>query len=371
MAGRRDNGEGTIYKRKGGRWCAVLDTPAGKRYFTGKKRADVVARFEAAKTYSAQSRLVGTGEQSVRDYLDTWVTSMEPNLRYNSYINYRSYLGNVVPALGPLKLSDLTADHIDACYATLHPKYSATTVRETHRVLKAALTRAVQRGMLSQNPCDLVTPPRRAKSDIVCLDLAQVRQLISRSEGHPYRTLCCLLVTTGLRIGEALGLQWDDIDWSGGTLSVKRQCQRVEGGIELSSLKSSAAYRTVPVPQSVLALLADHRRVQVDLRAELWSWPHPELVFPNDVGNLMRAGQVWAPFKTMLRACGLPEMRIHDLRHTAITNWLREPGMYLKQVSVRAGHSNPSITLGIYSHVMPDMGNDTARWLDEVLSGGT
>src|SRR5207245_10517304 len=105
-------------------------------------------------------------------------------------------------------------------------------------------------------------------------------------------------------------------------------------------------------------------------RAHVWSWPHPELVFPNDAGGLMWAGQIHAPFKRMLAACGLPDMRIHDLRHTAITNWLREPGMYLKQVSVRAGHSSPTIRLGIYAHVMPDMGSNTAAWLDEVLAGG-
>lgn len=239
---------------------------------------------------------------------------------------------------------------------------STETRRLARVVLRRGLKQALKWGLIVRNVCDAVDAPKMVKSEIMPLTQDQVAKLLAAAKDDWLEALYVTAVGTGLRLGELFGLQWRDVDLNAGTLSVRHTLTEVGGKLTLTEPKTAKSRRLVTLPRRVVDALADHRKRMV--AAGFASVP---FVFCNSAGGPLRRSHFHErEFKPLLERAELPAIRFHDLRHTSATLLLKQ-GVHPKVVQERLGHSQISITLDIYRHVMPSMQADAASRLDSML----
>jgi integrase len=211
----------------------------------------------------------------------------------------------------------------------------------------------------AQRGAEATTPPRPVRKEIKPLSREQARALLEAAKGDALHAFYVLAVTTGMRNGELLGLQWRDVDLDASTLQVRRT---VFNGV-VSPPKTAAGNRTIRLTGLAGAALREHRLARAKERISGW-------VFPSRAGTPLSVHNVHnRSWKPLLGRAGLPaSTRMHDLRHTCATLLLSR-GVPVKVVSEMLGHASVSITLGTYSHVLPDMQESAARAMDEALNG--
>jgi integrase len=275
-----------------------------------------------------------------------------------------------LPSLGRIKLKDLRGDTIQRFYEQrLGMGTGKRTVEILHTTLHRSLQQAVKLGTIGRNPTDATTPPRPEEKEMRFLDEDQVSKFLLAARGDRNEALYYLAIATGLRQSELLGLQWTDLDWEKGTLAVQRQAKRTgrrEG--YFSPLKTRAGRRTIKLGKRMLEMLKQHQHWQNKEILETGaSWTDLNLIFPSSVGTPLGQRNLYAWFKQLLKKAGLPDIRFHDLRHTAASLMLNH-GVPVIVVSHRLGHTKVSITLDIYGHLLPEMQNEAAEMIDEIIS---
>jgi integrase len=372
--GRRGNSEGTITKRADGRWEARLSLPDGKRKsFYGRTRREVEHRLADARR-DIESGLPVVGEtQTLKEYLESWLVMVAPPLRPSSRRRYRTQVMlHLIPGLGHISLSKLTAQQIQLLYAKkMKGGLSSTTVNHMHGVLHHALDDAVRFQLIQRNVSELVRPPRKQVRKESVLSPKQARLFLDAIAGDRYEALYILALTTGMREGELLALHWEDIDWRHQTLQLHLAVQEEEEGRTFSIAEPKTAFsrRRIALTQVAIDALKQHRdRIDAEKVAlgEAWDTTY-DLVFPNTIGKILRPTSLAdRMFPKILKKAGLPKMRFHDLRHTAATLLLRQ-GVHPKVVSEMLGHSNIRITLNTYSHVTPHMQQQAVDAMESVL----
>jgi integrase len=320
------------------------------------------------------------GRLTVGDCLRRWLRDYAAhNVAPSTLARYTGIIeSHLIPALGSLRLRELRPAHLQAAYAGfLAPGgrkdkrkggLSPRSVLHHHRVLKEALAQAIGWQLLSHNPADAVKPPRPARPEMRVLNPEEVSWLLEAAAGTALYALLYLALHTGLRQGELLGLRWQDIDLDRGTLHVQRTAQRLPGqGVTYRPPKSHRSSRPVSLSPEVVALLREHRRLQVEHKLRVGpAYRGLGLVFASPLGGPMDAGNLRRAFARLLHRAALPRIRFHDLRHTAATLMLTA-GVHPKVVSERLGHATVALTLDTYSHVLPDLQRDAAEALDRVL----
>jgi integrase len=188
------------------------------------------------------------------------------------------------------------------------------------------------------------------------------------AEGDRFEILFWLAVTTGLRQGELVGIKWSDVDWPNRRLRIQRQLQRLHGGLAFSEPKSAAGRRVIALGVATIEKLRKHQRLQlVEIQVAGKFWKENDMIFPSSKGTPMDPSNLYHNFKRLLVEAGLPNIRFHDLRYTAVTLMLQQ-GIHPKVVQERLGHSDISMTLNTYSHVLPVMQDDAAEKLDDLLT---
>jgi integrase len=270
--------------------------------------------------------------------------------------------------LGHLKLSQITAAEIQKTYADmLQHELSPRTVRYAHSVLHGALEQAVHWRLLAQNPAKLVELPRASRREMCALSQAEAYRFLAACRGTRFEALWILLLTTGLRPGEALGLKWADID--GSRLRIQRALiADSSGALTLAEPTTPRARRVVSLPASTMSALQAHRVEQIPIRLSAGpDWSDLDLVFCSANGRPLE-WRVLARryFKPILATAQLPLMRPYDLRHSC-ASLLLAAGENVKVVSERLGHASATLTLDVYSHVLPDMQQRAAERLEEML----
>ena len=177
-----------------------------------------------------------------------------------------------------------------------------------------------------------------------------------------------LALTTGMRRGELLALQWKDINWKDGSLHIRRTVNRYSGqGFVVSEPKTAKSRRKIMLPGFVLDLLREHRAHQLATRLKAGSaWQDHDLVFCNGIGNFSHPNHLGVDFQRLLKQAGLPHIRFHDLRHSAATILLTM-GVNAKVVQELLGHSHINMTLGTYSHVLPGMHKEAMEKMNELF----
>ena len=225
-------------------------------------------------------------------------------------------------------------------------------------------------GLIPRNPVASVKSPRPRRSEIKPLDREQVRTLFEAASGHRLEALYTVAVTAGLREGELLALRWEDVDLEATVpvLQVRRILSEARSGRIFEAPKSGKG-RSVRLTRKAAAALRAHRKRQLEERmARAGLWQDQGLVFPSGVGTPLSARNLQRHFKALLERAGLPKStRFHDLlRHTCATLLLRQ-GVHAKYVQELLGHADIRLTLNVYSHVLPDMGDAAAGAMDDAL----
>ena len=260
--------------------------------------------------------------------------------------------------MGSTKLEKLTTLQLEKLYRQkLGEGLSARRVRYIHVTIRKALKDAVRLQLLPRNVADAAIPPKATKSKVKPLTQDQLRTLLDAAKGDKLEALYVLAITTGMRQGELLGLQWKDIDLDAGTLRVNRS---VYDG-EINPPKTEAGNRTIKLPKLALVALKQHRVSAAKQRIAEWVFPN---VNGGPIGHQNLHNRSWKP---LLHKAGLPHStRFHDLRHSCISLLLSR-GVPAKVVPEMAGHADVSITLSVYGHVLPDMRSTAADRIDDAL----
>jgi integrase len=374
MAKRRGNNEGSIYRRNDGYWVGQygVQTAEGTktRYIYGKRREDVREKLTKAIADRDGGLVYDAGNITVGEYLDRWLNdSVRDTVRQRTWERYEQFVRvHLTPALGKIKLAKLTPAHVRGLYRDkLNSGLAPRTVLHIHRTFTKALKQAAADGLIPRNPAAPVRPPQPRGEEIRPLNREQVRVLFEAASGDRLEALYIVAVTAGLRRGELQGLKWEDLDLEAGMLQVRRTCSEPKGGHIFEAPKSGKG-RNIRLTQSAVAALRIHRRRQLEERmykADLWQ--EQGLVFPSTVGTPLWGGNLNRAFKATLQRAGLPKStRFHDLRHTCATLLLKQ-AVNPKFVQELLGHADISLTLNVYSHVLPDMGDATADAMEAAL----
>ncbi|MBO0790892.1 MAG: site-specific integrase, partial [Ktedonobacteraceae bacterium] len=267
---------------------------------------------------------------------------------------------HILPAIGHLQLQKLTTQQVQALYAQkMKEGYAPETIHSIHKILHRAFDDAVRWKRMSYNVCGRgkVTLPRIELQDIHPLSREEAQALLAAVKGHWYlEALLTLAVATGMRRGELLALKWEDVDFQEGRLFVRQGLRRKKGqGLVVSRPKTEKSRRQIFLPKFVVEILRVHRERQDQMRRQAGSqWKGMNVVFSDEHGGFIEPVRFHRHFKKVLKLAGLPDVRIHDLRHTAATLLLRM-GVHPKLVQELLGHSDIRTTLNRYSHVQPSM----------------
>jgi len=371
MSGKRGNSEGSIYRRADGRWAASVSLDRGRRKsYYGKTRQDVAGKLATALKAQRDGLPLVAERQRVGDYLASWLETARPSLRARTWLRYEQYVRlHAIPWIGQVSLARLTPQHLQRLYGDRQEAgLSAMSVRHLHAVLHRALQQATRWGLVARNVADLVTPPRAAHHEMQTLSPEQARGFLRAVEEDRYEALFTLALTSGMRQGELLALNWEHVDLDGGTVQVRGTLQRTSDGLAIAEPKTASSRRQVVLTTQAIGQLRRHWVAQAQERLRLGAaWEDTGLVFANEIGRPVEAGNVVnRHFLPALRRADLPRIRFHDLRHTAATLLLSE-GIHPKIVSEMLGHSQIAVTLDLYSHVTPTMQQAAAEAMDAVL----
>lgn len=373
MAKKRGNNEGSVYKRKNGRWRAQISLHGRRIGFSAKNKGDAQSWLRKMQDEVQGGLQYENTQVTLQSFISNWLVSIEPSLRYNTILQYRQIAEtHILPVLGQHKLRELRPEHIQQmCNSMVAAGKGLRTVRLTHAVLRRTLVHATRLGLIARNPALGIVPPKYVRKEMETLDDKQAQQLLALAEVKKDRfcALYHLAISTGMRQGELLGLKWADVNLDQGYLQVQRQLVRTqETGFGFSAPKTKSGIRRIDLGSNTVEVLKVHKKRQYEERLLAGSkWREYDLVFPSSIGTLMNRDNLRSRFKRLLEAAGLPEIRFHDLRHTAASLMLNN-GVPLIVVSKRLGHAQPSITLDVYGHQIPTGQQEAAKLMDRLLS---
>lgn len=370
---RRGHGEGTIYRRKDGRWSAQITIQSGRRKtLYGKTKTEVRRKLLDAQIALRQGHLSAEPTQHLSDYLAAWLEMKRSAVRPRTFDSYSLNVRRVTPTLGTVRLDLLRPAHLQECYrGLLASGLSPRSVQQTHVVIHGALEDALRLDLVPRNVGAAVTPPHVPRREMTTLSLPQLRTLFEASRNDRFHALWVLLGTTGMRLGEALGLQWDDVSIGTGTLRVQRALQRQRNGLGLKLVEPKSAASRRPIHVGTLtrdALLWRRQQQERECEEAGEAWQDTGLIFTTAFGTPLDQGRVHRHWTAILSGAGLPRLRIHDLRHTVAT-LLLEQDVHPRVVQELLGHSSIALTLGTYSHVAPAMHREAALRIDALLGG--
>ncbi|MCB1020208.1 MAG: site-specific integrase, partial [Acidobacteria bacterium] len=339
---------------------------------SGKTRSEVAERLKEVLRDQQLGLPVRSEKQTVADFLHFWLNETVKNsVRPKSFVFYESIIRlHLVPEIGDLRLQKLTPQHVQKLLNTkLGSGLSGRMVCHIRTTLVTALQVALKFGTVARNVASLVDPPRTEKAEIKVLNLDQARHFLNAIKGDRQYALFATTLVLGLRLGEALGLTWDDLDFERGNLTVKRALQRIDGKPQLVEPKSATSRRRVVLPAVAVAALQHHRAQQEHERAvagTAWKGNPWNLVFTSTVGTPLFHRNVHRRFCELVKLAGLPPMRPHDLRHSAVALLIAQ-GVHAKAIQELLGHSSVAFTLQVYGHLFDEAKRETADRMDAVF----
>jgi len=330
------------------------------------------------KTYVAPAKL------SLREYLkDEWLPAIEATIRPSTFRSYKQHVEcHICPHLGSVQLQKLSGSQINALYATLalsgkkdgKTGLSPLTIRHVHAVLHRALKDAVRWERLMRNPIAAADPPSirgDGTKELKTWSAAQLKAFLDGTKEERLSPLWHLLAMTGLRRGEALGLRWEDVDLEAGRISVRRALIPNGAVVVVSEPKTAKGRRSVALDPETVEVLKSQAAQQLDDQQRKGDdWNDTGLVFTKENGEAWHPEVVSRFFRQAVKRSLLPEIRLHDLRHTHATLALRA-GIHPKVVSERLGHATIAITLDTYSHAIPAMQEEAAVRIAELVFAAT
>lgn len=392
MSTRRNNNEGSIRERKDGRFevrvTAGFDFSTGKRKrisYYEKTKADAVRKLQEEEYKIHFRNLVDPTSTKLIDWLRMWLeTYMKNSLKQSTYVSYKGYIENhLAPAFQNIKLKDLTPRLLQDFYnyklndCGLSPK----TISNLHRCLHKAMNQAVLEHFIEYNPCDAVSLPRNDKPQIEILTREEQQQLMFTSYNFRYGIFIRLTLATGIRLGELLGLRWEDIDFRNNMLHIRRTLNRLpkvdyngtgnSTEIVIQEPKTKNSVRSVPVMKVILNELQQWRSVQIsDSRTNEGAYNDSGFIVTNETGGYIEPRTFKDYYDEILTAANLGHYTFHALRHTFATRAM-EQGMDAKTLSILLGHYSVAFTLDTYTHVLDSQKHEEMACMEELFAKPT
>jgi integrase len=354
---RRGRGEGSLAFRKDkGCWQGAITVgydahgKRKRRTVYGKTKREVQDKLTRLQGQKLDGTLGDTCKLTVANYLDQWLdNTARRTVRETTLASYRTLVRlHIHPHIGGVKLIQLTPSHLDALLSRLdEARLSPRRQQMAFGVLRCALNQAVKRGLLLRNACLAIDAPKAEQREMQPLTQEETKRFLGAAEGDRLHALYVLAVTVGMRQGELLALEWDDLDFEERTLFVRRTLNELDGTFVTGPPKTKRGLRRIRLPQVATDALQKHRkRMLVEGRAA------SRLVFCDQNGGpLRRQNMQRRSFKPLLKQSRCPNIRFHDLRHTYATLSLAA-GVPIKVVSDTMGHSRASVTMDIYAHTL-------------------
>lgn len=386
---KRGHNEGNIRERSDGRF--EVRVTAGIDFATGKpKRISYYAktRAEATKILHEEeykihiSEMVDPTSTKLIDWLRIWLeTYMKNSLKQSTYTSYKGYIENhLAPAFPTLKLKDLTSKLLQDFYnyKLTEEGLSPKTITNLHRCLHKALKQAVLEHHLNFNPCDAVNLPRNEKPQVEILTREEQERLIYTSYKFRYGIFIRLTLATGIRLGELLGLRWEDIDTRKNMLNIRRTLNRLpkvdyngvgnSTEIVIQEPKTKNSVRSIPLMQITIKELQQWRNIQfADARTAGEIYNDSGFIVTNQTGGYIEPRTFKDYYDEILEASGLGHYTFHALRHTFATRAL-EQGMDSKTLSTLLGHYSVSFTLDTYTHVLDSQKHEEMKLMEDLFS---
>ncbi|MFB5189033.1 site-specific integrase [Alicyclobacillus fastidiosus] len=366
---------GRIIERKNGYGYVIS---AGRDPVTGKYkqiwRTGFKTKAEARERLRRHLNEIADGntptDMTVSEWLKRWLNSECIDMKPSTITSYELCVNRYLnPRIGNIRLDKLNHTDINRMYAHYLKSLSSVTVHRIHRTLKAALNRAIKRGILNDSPMKRVDVPDRRSPKRNTLNVRQAKLMMEwlKHKGYVAYYGAFLATYGGLRLGEVCGLQWRDVDLERSTLYIRRARQRHKRRDILIEPKTADSTRDIVLPEfAINEMTAWKARLknEMDIAGKPWSDEEYVVQLPG-----LKAPEPHAfaqGVKSALAALGLPIITFHDLRHTHAT-WLLESGVDLKTVSQRLGHSSIAVTADVYSHVTRKMQKEAMSKLEKMI----
>lgn len=380
MAKKRAAGEGSIRKRKDGRWegryIAGHDENGKpiRKSVLAKTQAEVRDKLRQAIEQSRSLDVAKADQYTVEQWLNIWFELYaKPNIRETTQRSYRGVIDlYLIPRIGKIKLTKLAPRDIQKMYNDLRangntraasrgksPELSSSSVWGVHRVLHNSLSRAVKEHLIANNPSEDVIVPKQEKKEMKILRPEDMTAYLREADRRDVLPMFFLEFCTGLRKGELTALLWEDLDQENKTIRVNKQAIGVKGGgVRISRPKTETSIRTISISQEALDLLVqEHEK-------------HPDnpYMFPSPVtGGMYYPDALHRLHTKILKSAGLEHIRLHDLRHTFATTALQN-GVDIRTVSGMLGHFDAGFTLRTYTHATNRMQEQAAATMGSVMS---
>lgn len=389
MSKTRANGEGNIRQRADGRW--EVRVTIGIDFVTGEPNR--ISRYastqeEAVKLLHELSYIRDTSPKNFEtitlgEWLDLCLeVYMKNSLKQSTYLSYEGYIRvHLKPALGNLQLRDLTPRLLQQYYnyKAEEEGLSPKTIININLFLHRALSYAVTEGYIPSNPAASINLSRGTKPQIEILTRDEQAQLIRASYQHRYGVFIRLVLFTGLRLGELLGLRWEDIDMQSNLLHVRRTLNRLNKvkptapgepttEIVIQPPKSQNSIRSIPLLPAVIQDLMNWKSIQRNDQATMGDqYRDSGMIVTNPSGGFIEPRTFKDQYDQILALAGLRHFTFHALRHTFASRAM-EQGMDAKTLSVLLGHASVSFTMDTYAHVLTDYKRESMALMEDLYS---
>ena len=372
-------GNGSIHLRNDGRWEGRVVIGRNEKGLPKTKNVLARTRRECQEKLKALRDSINSAEpkqpkasMTFGAWLDHWYRSdCKPTISPKTQTDYENRIyQHIIPEIGQITLVKLTSGDLQQFYIRLKqggrllqperygPGLSDRMVKTCHVTCCTALDKAVSQGLLLKNPAAACKAPATHPKEMQVLTQEEMQRLLIQAKENDCYELLLLELTTGLRRGELLALQWDDLDFQTGELYIQRQVQRIRGELTVTQPKTRSSSRSIILPTPILDILKSCRQHT----GSRWMFPSPRKEdSPRDPAAVRKK------LSTILERAGCKHVRFHDLRHTFATNAL-EHGMDVKTLSAIIGHVSSATTLNVYAHVTDGMRQSAAAKIDRAIA---
>jgi integrase len=365
---RRDNGEGTIFKRKDGRWSAeitvtMIDGTKKRIYITRKKREDVKIKMEKLLDMNKKNIRMSDKKWTVGEWLDYWLeNTAKDRIRHSTWIGYESMIRlHIKPLLGNKYLTELGIRDVQLAIDKMasDKNIGSSVYKHFRQVLSVALNRAVREEIIFRNVAQYIELPKHIKKPIIPWTVEEAIRFLESSKEHIWYPALLIQLIYGMRRGEAIGLRWSDIDWKNNRIFVRQQLSWFTGdGIVAEDVKTEAGRRDlhlVAIVKAELIKLAEQQGIDPN------SCFNPEALYNTDdvivknkVGGAICPENYSRTFSLLTKRAKVRNISNHTMRHTQAT-LLSRLGVQTKEIQLILGHTDQRTTESIYMHGNSDV----------------